>query len=150
DSKKIELKQRLARSTVRTRGFLMSDSVRLDVRLGEFRPAAGTWRVGPAQRLLARVDIRVRNRYLQAPPPEGPLHLALMPGSELSIVVPTYNEAGNILPFVDRVAAAMNGVDWELVFVDDNSPDGTAAVVHKLSRTNDRVRLVLRLADRGL
>ena len=73
-----------------------------------------------------------------------------MPGSELSIVVPTYNEAGNVRPFVDRVAAALDGVDWEVLFVDDNSPDGTAAVVHDLSRTDDRVRLVLRLADRGL
>lgn len=73
-----------------------------------------------------------------------------MPGSELSIVVPTYNEAGNILPFVDRVSAALDGVDWEVLFVDDNSPDGTAQVVHTLSRSNERVRLVLRLADRGL
>jgi dolichol-phosphate mannosyltransferase len=73
-----------------------------------------------------------------------------MPGSELSIVVPTYNEAGNIQPFVDRVAAALDGIDWELLFVDDNSPDRTADVVHRLSRGNDRVRLVLRLADRGL
>src|SRR5262245_7495394 len=74
----------------------------------------------------------------------------LMPGSELSIVVPTYNEAGNILAFVDRVAAALDGVDWEVLFVDDNSPDGTAQVVHDLSRADERVRLVLRLADRGL
>jgi dolichol-phosphate mannosyltransferase len=73
-----------------------------------------------------------------------------MPGSELSIVVPTYNEAGNIRTFVDRVAGALDGVDWEVLFVDDNSPDGTAAVVHDLSRTHDRVRLVLRLTDRGL
>lgn len=73
-----------------------------------------------------------------------------MPGSELSIVVPTYNEASNIRSFVERVGGALDGVDWEVLFVDDNSPDGTAAVVHKLSRSNDRVRLILRLADRGL
>ena len=73
-----------------------------------------------------------------------------MPGSDISIVVPTYNEAGNIAPFVKRAEAALAGLDWEILFVDDNSPDGTADVVRALARSDDRVRLVLRLADRGL
>ena len=73
-----------------------------------------------------------------------------MPGSDISIVVPTYNEARNITPFVKRAEAALAGLDWEIVFVDDNSPDGTADVVRAVSRADDRVRLVLRIADRGL
>ena len=73
-----------------------------------------------------------------------------MPGSDISIVVPTYNEARNIAPFVKRAEAALAGLDWEILFVDDNSPDGTADVVRALARGDDRVRLVLRIADRGL
>jgi dolichol-phosphate mannosyltransferase len=73
-----------------------------------------------------------------------------MPGSDISIVVPTYNEAGNIAPFVKRAEAALAGLDWEILFVDDNSPDGTADVVRAVARGDDRVRLVLRIADRGL
>ncbi|MDW6025483.1 glycosyltransferase family 2 protein [Mesorhizobium sp. BAC0120] len=73
-----------------------------------------------------------------------------MPGSEISIIVPTYNEARNIEPLVGRLAAALPGLDWEVLFVDDNSPDGTADVVRAVSRRDDRVRLVLRFADRGL
>ncbi len=73
-----------------------------------------------------------------------------MPGSDISIVVPTYNEARNIAPFVKRAEAALAGLDWEIVFVDDNSPDGTADVVRAVARGDDRVRLVLRIADRGL
>ena len=73
-----------------------------------------------------------------------------MPGSDISIVVPTYNEAGNSAPFVKRAEAALAGLDWEILFVDDNSPDGTADVVRAVARGDERVRLVLRLADRGL
>ena len=73
-----------------------------------------------------------------------------MPGSDISIVVPTYNEARNIAPFVKRAEAALAGLDWEILFVDDNSPDGTAEMVRAVARGDDRVRLVLRIADRGL
>ena len=42
------------------------------------------------------------------------------------------------------------GVDWEVVFVDDNSPDGTAAVARKIGETDSRVRCVRRIGRRGL
>ncbi len=44
---------------------------------------------------------------------------------QLSIVVPTYNEAGNVVELRDRVAAALPGLDWEMIYVDDDSHDGT-------------------------
>ena len=44
---------------------------------------------------------------------------------ELAVVVPTYNEAANVAEIVRRVGAALAGIDWELVFVDDDSPDET-------------------------
>ena len=73
-----------------------------------------------------------------------------MPGSDISLVVPTYNEAKNIVPLIKRAEAALPGLDWEILFADDNSPDGTADVVREVSKQDDRVRLVLRLSDRGL
>ena len=51
---------------------------------------------------------------------------------QLSIVVPTFNEAGNVAELRNRVAAALPGVDWEMIYVDDDSPDGTAATVREL------------------
>ena len=54
----------------------------------------------------------------------------------LSIVVPTFKEAANIAPLVERVQAAVvrEGVDWELLFVDDDSQDGSEAIVAELAR----------------
>lgn len=51
----------------------------------------------------------------------------------ISLIVPTYNEAGSLPPLVDRLATAMAGQTWELVVVDDGSPDGTADVAARLS-----------------
>ena len=53
-------------------------------------------------------------------------------GPILSIVVPTFKEAGNVRTLVDRIGAALEGVDWEVIFVDDDSPDGTADAVRAL------------------
>jgi dolichol-phosphate mannosyltransferase len=69
---------------------------------------------------------------------------------QLSIVVPTFNEAGNVAELRDRVAAALPGVDWELIFVDDDSPDGTAERLQVLAQQDRRVRCMLRIGRRGL
>ena len=69
---------------------------------------------------------------------------------QLSIVVPTFNEASNVAELRDRVAAALTGVDWELIFVDDDSPDGTAERVAALAQQDSRVRGLLRIGRRGL
>lgn len=45
---------------------------------------------------------------------------------ELAVIVPTFNEHGNVAPLVERLGVALSGISWELIFVDDNSPDGTA------------------------
>ncbi len=49
-------------------------------------------------------------------------------GTELSIVVPTFNEAENVGALVRRSPGRFAGVEWEIIFVDDDSPDGTADV----------------------
>lgn len=73
-----------------------------------------------------------------------------MPGRNLGIIIPVFNEAANVAAMVADLDQALTGWDWEVVFVDDNSPDGTAEVVRRLALADPRVRLVLRVADRGL
>lgn len=72
------------------------------------------------------------------------------PGVELTVVVPTFEERDNIAPLIARLAVALDGIAWEVVFVDDDSPDGTAASVRARARTDRRVRIVQRLGRRGL
>lgn len=73
-----------------------------------------------------------------------------LPAPELSIVVPTFNERENVGLVVERVAAVLAGVAWEIIFVDDDSPDGTAAAVRELGRDDARVRCIRRIHRRGL
>ena len=69
---------------------------------------------------------------------------------ELTIVVPTYNERGNVAPLVTQLEAALPDIVWEVVFVDDDSPDGTAAEARRLAQDDDRVRCLRRVGRRGL
>ena len=68
----------------------------------------------------------------------------------LSLVIPTYNEAGNIEPLLDRLERVLAGRNWEVLFVDDNSPDGTTAVVEKAAKARVNVRCLSRIGRRGL
>lgn len=72
------------------------------------------------------------------------------PAIQLSIVVPTFNEAANLPVLVDRLGAALDGIEWEVIFVDDDSPDGTSAEARRLGQDNGRVRCLQRIARRGL
>jgi dolichol-phosphate mannosyltransferase len=69
---------------------------------------------------------------------------------ELSIVVPTRNENGNVPLLVLQLGRALNGIAWEVIFVDDDSADGTAATARSLARRDPRVRCMRRLGRRGL
>lgn len=69
--------------------------------------------------------------------------------TELSIVVPTYNEADNITLVFEGLAKVLEGRQWELIVVDDNSPDGTADLVRGLARSWPNVRCLQRMLDRG-
>lgn len=71
-------------------------------------------------------------------------------GPELTIVVPTFNECGNVEPLLARLETALCGIAWEVVYVDDDSPDGTAAKVRALARTDPRIRCLQRIGRRGL
>lgn len=67
----------------------------------------------------------------------------------ISVIVPTYNEAGSLPPLVERLGTAMSGHTWELVVVDDGSPDGTADVANRLSAQHP-VWVVRRAGKAGL
>jgi dolichol-phosphate mannosyltransferase len=68
----------------------------------------------------------------------------------LSIVSPTYNEIENIKSLATLIEQAMGPEGWELLFVDDDSPDGTSDYVRELARTDRRIRCVQRIGRRGL
>jgi dolichol-phosphate mannosyltransferase len=82
------------------------------------------------------------------PGPETPLQATGLP--QLSVVVPTFNERDNVTVLYRRLEATLAGIPWEVVFVDDNSPDGTWEVVHGLARQDPRVRCIRRIGRRGL
>ncbi|HEX4504377.1 MAG TPA: glycosyltransferase family 2 protein [Alphaproteobacteria bacterium] len=70
---------------------------------------------------------------------------------ELSVVVPTYNEAENVPLLVGKLNTVLAGIDWEVIFVDDDSRDGTAKVARSLTASSGgRVRVVQRIGRRGL
>jgi dolichol-phosphate mannosyltransferase len=69
---------------------------------------------------------------------------------ELSIVVPTFEESRNVAELFGGLERALGDVGWEVIFVDDDSPDGTASAVRLLAATDCRVRLVHRIRRRGL
>lgn len=71
-------------------------------------------------------------------------------GAELSVVVPTFKESANVAPLLEKLAAALASIDYEVVFVDDNSPDGTASMAKSIARDNPRVRCLHRIGRRGL
>jgi len=70
--------------------------------------------------------------------------------AELSVIVPTLNERANVEPFLERLEEALGKVKWEVVFVDDDSRDGTAALVRQIANRDPRVRIVQRIGRRGL
>jgi dolichol-phosphate mannosyltransferase len=71
-------------------------------------------------------------------------------GLQLAVVLPTYNEHANVGSMVARLDEALAGIAWEAIFVDDNSPDGTADEARAISRRDPRVRVIQRIGRRGL
>ena len=82
------------------------------------------------------------------PNPKNPSQSVVAP--QLSVIVPTFNERDNVTTLYRRLEATFAGIAWEVVFVDDNSPDGTWDVVRGLARMDNRVRCIRRIGRRGL
>lgn len=77
-------------------------------------------------------------------------HVSLRRGPELSVIVPTFNERENIVELVERISHCLAQRSWEVIFVDDDSPDGTAELVRELAAKDTRVRCIQRIGRRGL
>ena len=71
--------------------------------------------------------------------------------TELTIIIPTYNEKENILKTFYAIDKALKEtINWKVLFVDDNSPDGTSEIVNQLSKKNPKVTGINRFGQRGL
>ena len=68
----------------------------------------------------------------------------------LSVVVPTYREAANVPVLFERLKTALAGLPWEMIVVDDDSPDGTADVAYAIARRDPRLRCIRRVNRLGL
>lgn len=69
---------------------------------------------------------------------------------DLAIILPTYNERDNIVRVIERVTSVACGMSWELIVVDDDSPDGTAALIEEVMGRIPHIRLITRINRRGL
>lgn len=70
--------------------------------------------------------------------------------AELTVIVPTFNERDNIEPLLAKIDSALRGIAWEIVYVDDDSPDRTSVKIRELAQTDRRVRCLQRIGRRGL
>ena len=68
----------------------------------------------------------------------------------LTLVVPTFNERANVAEIVARLDRVLADVSWEVIFVDDDSPDQTAEAVKAIAASDSRVRCLKRVGRRGL
>ena len=84
------------------------------------------------------------------PGPRAPPSTANWVPPELTVIVPSFKERDNIAPLYDKLATALAGIAWEMVVVDDNSPDGTADVARELARLHPNARVIHRIGRRGL
>ncbi len=73
-----------------------------------------------------------------------------MTAPDICIIIPCYNEVENVVPVVQALEKVLSGFAWEVLFVDDNSPDGTMDVVRRLGEEKPYVRGLLRIGRRGL
>ena len=112
-----------------------------DVLHDELRPQASGW---SAERIADLTVLRPSAAHHFESPDADARSL------DLSVVIPTFNEADNVAPMVARLEAALEGIAWEAVFVDDNSPDATSDAVRAIALRDRRVRIIQRVGRRGL
>ena len=75
---------------------------------------------------------------------------AARPGPKLSVVAPTYREAKNVPVLFEKLRAALAGLEWDLVVVDDDSPDGTWRIAQDIAKADGRMRCLRRVNRYGL
>jgi len=92
----------------------------------------------------------IGNASAQTEPASGHRSHSFAGVAQLSVVIPCYNERGNVTELVRRLDAALASISWEAVFVDDDSPDRTAAEVRRIAAADPRIRCIRRIGRRGL
>jgi dolichol-phosphate mannosyltransferase len=70
--------------------------------------------------------------------------------AKVSLIVPTYRERENIAPLLAAICPVLSDWDYEVIFVDDGSTDGTAEAIQEAMSRNPRIRLIVRRGERGL
>ncbi len=73
-----------------------------------------------------------------------------MSNPTLSVVIPTYNERDNISKILEKLKKVLKSITHEIIFVDDNSPDGTSAVIKDFIKNSSKIRLIHRIGRKGL
>ena len=68
----------------------------------------------------------------------------------ISIIIPTYNESKNIILLVKKISYSLKEINWEIIFVDDNSPDKTSQKIHSIKKKYKNIRVIDRIHERGL
>ena len=96
-------------------------------------------------------QVTLQTTVVQSPQVTAPSLVPMTePAPELSVILPAFNERANIPMMVERLAKALDGIDWEVIVVDDNSPDGTSALARDIGSRDRRVRCIRRVGRRGL
>src|SRR5262249_15031072 len=106
------------------------------------RRLAAEWMVPTAPRLRLRGPVPAPRRTsvrISVPQPSASRAATAPAPLELGVVIPTFKEAPNVRPLLARLEAALTGVAWQAIFVDDDSPDGTAAEVKAIAAVDPRV-----------
>jgi dolichol-phosphate mannosyltransferase len=100
---------------------------------------------------LTKVKLTFSVQFMkQTAPTDRPLIRDVHRPIELSIVVPTYNERDNVEHLIEKIERTLVDIEWEIIFVDDDSPDGTADFVRALAPSKPHVRCHQRIGRRGL
>ena len=96
---------------------------------------------GPAA-VAPAIDLRTATLRRAEAAPAVPL--------EVAVIVPTFNERDNVTELIARVERALRDISWEMIFVDDDSPDGTSDEVKGIGASDNRIRCITRIGRRGL
>ena len=68
----------------------------------------------------------------------------------ISIIIPTFNEVNNILPLINKLIKIIKHFEYEIIVVDDDSPDGTSEEVNQYMQKNQNIKLITRIGRSGL
>jgi dolichol-phosphate mannosyltransferase len=100
-----------------------------------------------AAKRMALTHTEFKRFHMIATQPEQPIP---RPGPEVSVIVPTFNERENLIQLTERIQECMGDTAWEIIYVDDDSPDRSAELARELAGKDSRVRCIQRIKRRGL